>query len=29
MPHTSTINYVSGIYTSDCCSVELTVAEKG
>jgi hypothetical protein len=28
MPHSSTINFISGIYTSDCCGVEQTVAEN-
>jgi len=28
MPHTSTINFISGIYRSDCCAVEQAVTEK-
>jgi len=28
MPHTATINTVSGVYTSDCCGIERTVAEN-
>jgi len=28
MPHSSTINFISGIYTSDCCSVEQAVEEN-
>ena len=28
MPHTGTINFVSGIYRSDCCGVERAVSEK-
>jgi hypothetical protein len=28
MPHTGTINFVSGIYRSDCCGVERAVPEQ-
>lgn len=28
MPHTSTINFISGNYRSDCCGVELSVTEN-
>jgi hypothetical protein len=27
MPHTGTINFVSGIYRSDCCGVERALSE--
>jgi hypothetical protein len=27
MPHTSTINFISGIYSSDCCGIEQAVTE--
>ena len=28
MPHTGTINFISGIYRSDCCGTEQAVTEN-